>query len=384
VRATSIATRLHVGVNLLWLVPGVVGGSEEYTTRLLTARLEHPPGDIDLTLFVLRPFVDSYPELVAAYPTVVCPISGSSKAIRIAAEATWLAVHARRRGVDLMHHAGGTIPLMRSKPSMLTIHDLQPLLLPDNFSRAKQAYLRWRLPASARKSRLVATLTEYTMATIVKRLHVPADRVGIVSPGYTSALSEEADGDPQAEYDITGPFFLYPAITYPHKNHQLLLKAFASVVKQHPDVLLVLTHRPAQMERLLEGLAASLGIEGSIRRLGHIDRGDLHWLYRHAVALTFPSRFEGFGLPVLEAMGHGCPVIAAAATALPEVVGDSGVLLSPDDPDAWAAAMIELLTDETRRQWLAEAGIARTAEFRWSSSAGQLQHAYERAGEGLR
>ena len=86
--------RLHVGVNLLWLVPGVVGGSEEYTTRLLAARLEHPPDDIDLTLFVLRPFVDVYPELVAAYPTVVCPITGSSKAIRVVAESNM----ARRAG----------------------------------------------------------------------------------------------------------------------------------------------------------------------------------------------------------------------------------------------------------------------------------------------
>lgn len=368
---------------MLWLVPGVVGGSEEYTTRLLAARLEHPPDDIDLTLFVLRPFVDAYPELVAAYPTVVCPISGSSKAIRIAAEATWLAVQARRRGVDLMHHAGGTIPLLRSKPSMLTIHDLQPLLLPDNFSRAKQAYLRWRLPASARKSRLVATLTEYTMGTIVKRLHVPAERVEIVSPGYTSALAEEPEGHPQEAYDITGPFFLYPAITYPHKNHELLLRAFAAVAKERPDALLVLTGGPAQMEQQLSELAQSLGIRDQLRRLGRIDRGDLNWLYKHAVALTFPSRFEGFGLPVLEAMGHGCPVIAAATTALPEVVGASGVLLSPDDADAWAAAMIELLTDDARREWLAEAAIARTAEFRWSSSAKQLQRAYERAGAGL-
>ena len=131
-------------------------------------------------------------------------------------------------------------------------------------------------------------------------------------------------------------------------------------------------------------LIESLGIAGSVRRLGHIDRGDLNWLYKHAVALTFPSRFEGFGLPVLEAMGHGCPVIAAATTALPEVVGESGVLLSPDDSDAWAAAMIELLTDDARREWLAEAAIARTAEFRWSASAKELEQAYERAGEGLR
>jgi alpha-1,3-rhamnosyl/mannosyltransferase len=266
----------------------------------------------------------------------------------------------------------------------VTIHDLQPLLLPDNFSRVKQRYLRWRLPISARKSRLVVTLTEYTLGTIVKRLAVPVDRVDLVAPGYTSSLAEEPDGDPQETYDISGPFFLYPAITYPHKNHELLLKAFAGVLREHPDVLLVLTHRPAQMERPLALLARDLGIQQNIRRLGHIDRGDLNWLYKHAVALTFPSRFEGFGLPVLEAMGHGCPVIAAAATALPEVVGASGILLSPNDPDAWTAAMIEVLTDDTRREWLAEAAIARTAHFRWSSSALQLQRAYEHAGEGLR
>ncbi|MEY2434193.1 MAG: hypothetical protein QOC92_3918, partial [Acidimicrobiaceae bacterium] len=105
--------------------------------------------------------------------------------------------------------------------------------------------------------------------------------------------------------------------------------------------------------------------------------------YKHAVAMTFPSLFEGFGLPVLEAMGHGCPVIAAASTALPEVVGESGVLLAADDSDAWAAAMFELISDDARREWLAEAGIARTAEFRWSSSAQQLEHAYRRAGDGL-
>jgi alpha-1,3-rhamnosyl/mannosyltransferase len=374
---------LHVGVNLLWLVPGVVGGSEEYTTRLISAWLEHPADDLQLTLFVLRPFVDTYPELVDALPTVVCPISGRSKVVRIAAEATWLAAQARRHHVDLLHHAGGTIPLVRATPSMLTIHDLQPLLLPDNFSRLKQAYLRWRLPVSAQKSRLVATLTEYTRETIVQQLGVPADRVDLVAPGFTAALAEEPDGDPQELYDISGPFFLYPAITYPHKNHELLLRAFALVVEQRPDALLVLTHRAAQMERHLDELAHTLGISANIRRLGHISRGDLDWLYKHAVAMTFPSLFEGFGLPVLEAMGHGCPVIAAASTALPEVVGESGVLLAADDSDAWAAAMFELISDDARREWLAEAGIARTAEFRWSSSAQQLEHAYRRAGDGL-
>jgi len=374
-------TPLRVGVNLLWLVPGVVGGSEEYTTRLIAALQDEPrPDDVELILFVLRPFLDVYPDLAAAHTTVVCPISGTSKAVRIAAEATWLARQARRCRVDLMHHAGGTIPLFRSAPSIVTIHDLQPLLLPDNFSRAKQAYLRWRLPPSARKARLVVTLTEYTRQTIVERLHVDASDVELVAPGYTSTLAEDPEGDPRQTYDLSGPFFLYPAITYPHKNHEVLLRAFAQVVAHDPTALLVLTGGPAQMEDALAELASALGIEERIRRLGRIDRGDLNWLYRNAAALTFPSRFEGFGLPVLEAMGHGCPVIAAKATALPEVVGESGVLVGPDDIDGWSAAMIELLHDEPRREWLAEAGIARTAEFRWSASGEQLRQVYLRAG----
>src|SRR5581483_12014149 len=139
--------------------------------------------------------------------------------------------------------------------------------------------------------------------------------------------------------DLDGPFFLYPAITYAHKNHSVLVTAFADVVRHRPDALLVLTGGPAEMEHELSDRAVALGIAHRIRRLGRIPRGNLTWLYRNATALTFPSRFEGFGLPVLEAMGHGCPVIAAAAAALPEVVGDSGMLLPPDDPGAWAAAM---------------------------------------------
>ena len=376
--------RLHVGVNLLWLVPGMVGGSEEYTTRLIAALLDYPPDNLDLTLFALRPFADAYPDLVEDVPTVLCPLDGRVKAVRIAAEATWLAVQARRRKIDLLHHAGGTTPLLRATPSIATIHDLQPLLLPANFMRTKHAYLKWRLPGSTRHARLVTTLTEFTRSTIVEHLHAPPDKIVIVSPGYTPMFAEEPEGDPRTTFDLSGPYFLYPAITYPHKNHLLLIEAFARVVRRHPDALLVLTHRPAETEPEVLALIESLGIAGSVRRLGHIDRGDLNWLYKNAVALTFPSRFEGFGLPVLEAMGHGCPVIAAAATALPEVVGDSGVLLSPDDPDAWAAAMIELLTDEVRREWLVEAAIARTADFRWSSSAQQLEQAYERAAEGLR
>ncbi|MEY2405643.1 MAG: hypothetical protein QOG39_559 [Acidimicrobiaceae bacterium] len=371
---------LRVGVNLLWLVPGVVGGSEEYSTRLLAAFAEDRPDGIDLTLFVNRPFAETYPELVAAFPTYVCPVVERSKLLRIAAEATWLLVQAKRRGIDVLHHAGGTIPLLRMTPAVTTIHDLQPLLLPDNFSLAKQRYLRWRLPPTVRRSRLLITLTDYTRRTIVEHFGRGADDIALVPPGYTIALSEKPEGDPIVTYGIDGPFFLYPAITYPHKNHGVLVRAFALLLERHPEALLVLSGGEASEEAALADDIERLGIGHRVRRVGRVPRGDLDWFFHHAVALTQTSRFEGFGLPVLEAMGHGCPVLAADATALPEVVAGAAMLLPPDDPEAWATAMAEVLEDEDTQVRLRDAGNVRVAEFRWGASAQRLADAYRQAG----
>jgi alpha-1,3-rhamnosyl/mannosyltransferase len=278
----------------------------------------------------------------------------------------------------LLHHGGGTIPPVRTVPPMVTIHDVQPLVLPANFSPVKHGYLRWRLPASARRARLVVTLTQHARSTAIDLLGARPERVVVVPPGFTPRQGEEPEGDPAEAFALDRPFFLFPAITYPHKNHLVLLRAFARVAREH-DTLLVLTGGEAQQEELLRAEIAELGIGDRVRRVGRVPRGDLDWMLRHAVALTFPSRFEGFGLPVLEAMGNGCPVIAAAATALPEVVGPAGILVDPDDVDGWADAMVEMLTDARRREWLVEAGYARTAEFRWGQSVDAALAAYDLA-----
>jgi alpha-1,3-rhamnosyl/mannosyltransferase len=225
----------------------------------------------------------------------------------------------------------------------------------------------------------VVSPSEYSRRTVVDRLGVPADRTMVVPPGYSAAVAEAPDGDPRVRYRLDRPFFLYPAITYPHKNHVTLVRAFAEVVAKGADTLLVLTHRPDAMEGQVLELAGELGVHDRLRRLGHVPRGDLDWLYGNAIALTYPSRFEGFGLPVLEAMGNRCPVIAASATELPEVVGEAGVLVDPDDVAGWAAAMFDLATDDDRRSMLIEAGSARVDEFQWASSAERLVEAYRLA-----
>jgi glycosyltransferase involved in cell wall biosynthesis len=371
---------LRVGVNLLWLVPGVVGGSEEYATRLLMAVAHEAPADVEPTLFALEPFADAHPHLAARFPLVVCPLDGSSKASRVVAESTWLALNVRRQRVDLVHHVGGTIPPVRTAPAVVTIHDLQPLLRTGTFSVAKQAYLRWRLPASVREARRVMAVSEFVRGSIVQRFRIHPRRIDVVSSGVTpgppvpTPLRELRD-----RFRLTGPWFVYPAITYPHKNHDTLVRAFARVTAARPDALLVLTHRADAGENDLEALVRRLGLVDNVRRVGRVSRTDLDGLIGGAVALVFPSRYEGFGLPVLEAMAAGCPVVAADAAALPEVVGDAGILLPPNDARAWATAMLELLADGGRRAALSAAGRERAACFDWATSAQRLLDCYRRA-----
>jgi alpha-1,3-rhamnosyl/mannosyltransferase len=378
-------TGRHIGANLLWLVPGVVGGSEDYTVRLLGSYADARDGGDDreeMTLFVNAAFRSAHPALVERFPTVEAPINGSHKSLRVAAEATWLAREARARGMDLVHHMGGNM-LRTSPPGVVTIHDLQPFAHPRNFSHLKHLYLRWTVPRALRRAVLVVTLTEHTRTDVVERMGVPYERIHVVPPGITLAdvapdSAEEARV--RATYQLgTNAYFIYPTITYPHKNHVTLVRAFARLAAADPEPLLVLPAGPAGAEAALQEEIDQLRIRRRIRRLGRIPRRDLDALIDGATALAFPSSYEGFGIPVLEAMSRRCPVIASTATALPEVVGDAGLLVDPYDTEGWVAAMRLLLDDPAERAERAERGYARAGEFSWQRSVEALAAAYDDA-----
>lgn len=376
---------LHVGVNLLWLVPGVVGGSEEYTTRLLRAIQEAAPPDLRLTLFVLAPFVEAHPDLAEAFPTASIDLDGRHKPRRVAAEATWLALEARRHGVDLLHHAGGVIPpgpAIGRMHAVLTIHDLQPLLLPENFSAAKARWIALMLPRSASRARLVFTPSDPASRSVVDHLHIPAHQVVTVPHGVETPEPPEPDQlrAVRERYRLGARTILYPAITYPHKDHATLVEAFARLAADRPDVTLVLTGGPGPSEVQLAAAIRASGVGDQIRRTGRVPWVDLEALYALASVVAVPSRFEGFGAPALEAMAAGAPLVAAESTALPWVVGDGGLLVPPGDPGAWADALASVIDDPVEQERLRVAGRKRAATFSWSRAAGALADGYRRAG----
>ncbi len=370
-----------IAVNLLWLVPGTVGGSEEYLTRQLRGLAEAAPSDLDLTLFVLAPFLDAHPDLVAAFPTVAWPGDGRSKLRRVAAENTWLASQLGHGNFDLVHHGGGVVPAHHVVPAVLTIHDLQPLVLPGNFHPVKRHYLGAMLPRSAHRARLVLTPSDQVGRSVVELLGVPEARVRTVPHGIEPVGPRTPERDAAVDvvrrrYRIDGPYFLLPGITHRHKNHVGLVQAFALVLATRPEAHLVLAGGAGAAEGALLAEIERLGAGRRVHRLGRIPRADVDALLDGATALTFPSRFEGFGAPVLEAMARGCPVIASNAAALPEVLDGAGRLLPPDDLRGWADAMISLLDDPAERRRLAEAGRRRAGAYTWHRSAAALLDAY--------
>lgn len=372
-----------VGINLLWMVPGVVGGSETYTTRLLRGLMERD-ARMQYVLFALPQFASAHPDLTSNFDTAYAPLTGQWKSFRVAGENSWLTRQSRKKKIDLLHHAGGVLPLLPTQRPVLTIHDLQYLYYPEYFTRTKLAYLKQMVPRSAEGARLILTPSEFTRRTVIERLNIDPSLVVAVPHGISPREDKVDASDIRDRYDIPGDFFLYPAATYPHKNHLVLLDAFARVLKIHPGTSLVLTGARAWAEwkvaadmrqRIIEEVH-KLGIEDSVKMLGYVPARDLDALYQEAVAVAFASRFEGFGAPVLEAMARGCPVIASNATALPEVVAGAGTLVSPDNPEDWCSAMSDLLEDhEERTAWI-KRGLERAKDFAWTRSAEILEDSY--------
>jgi glycosyltransferase involved in cell wall biosynthesis len=362
----AMTGRARVGINLLWLVPGVVGGSEEYATRLIGAMAQEEPDDLELVLFALAPFVEAHPELTRRCETVTLPISGRSKVARVVAESTWLALQVRRRRIALVHHLGGRMPAVSSGPSLVTVHDLQPLEHPENFSPVKRMFLRRALPRSVARAGVVVAPSDHVRRSIVARFGLPDERTAVVSAPV--ARHEATTTDPgELPDELSGvlrsgaPLFVYPAITYRHKNHAVLIEAFASLVREHPGAKLVLTGGAGEAEAEVRDLIAARGLGDAVLRPGRVERPVLDALLAGATALVFPSRFEGFGLPVLEAMAVGCPVIVSDATALPEVVGGAGALVAPDDVEGWRRAMASAVV--APRGEVVAAGKARAAAY---------------------
>ena len=364
---------MRVGVNLMWCLPGQVGGSEQYLVRQLLG-LRESEANVEITMYGSAAFEAVHEDLVRTGTFVVAPIDGRRRWRRVLSETRWL--RSRTKDVHFVHHGGGTAPPWARRPYLLTIHDLQYLTFPEHFSSLKLRYLDAMVPRSARHASVITVPSEYVRQTVVERLHVSAKRVIVVPHGYEVALLKYRTPEDVLRRELAlgdGPFVVYPAITHPHKNHQLLVDLLASTWTD-PDLRLVLLGGTGTAEDALQRAIATAGtaVSGRIVRPGRVSDADRNGLLAAAAALVFPSRYEGFGAPLIEAMALGAPVIASDATCIPDIVGNAGIV-RPPTVEAWADALDEVAR---RRTELVAAGRDRARAFTAYASGTALEAAY--------
>ena len=382
---------LHLGISLLTLAPGRMGGSESYV-RALLEQFAAGNGPERVTVLVNRETLGEYAEL-ARGPVSLHPIPAYRPGRRPPARAAaMLTAYALRRrlarevpgDLDLVHYPV-TVPIPSTRlPRVVTLHDVQHHDLPGFFSPPERALRRLTYDRAAAKARLVVTPSEYSARRIGKLLGVARERIEVVPSGVDherfSPAPDAEDAGRLERLGLVSPYVLYPANLWPHKNHMRLIEAFARVAV--PELELVLTGQTYERLGPLMELAGRLGMGERVRHLGYVERDSVPPLYRAARALVFPSLYEGFGGPPLEAMACGCPVASSTRASLAEIVGGACVELDPESPESIAAALERVATDEPLRERLIAAGLERASGFSWQVAARSHTAAYARALEG--
>jgi glycosyltransferase involved in cell wall biosynthesis len=289
-----------------------------------------------------------------------------------------------RLGVDLIHCPHYVVPLLTRTPSVVTIHDCIHLLFPEYLpNRMAWSYARYMMGRAVGRSALVFTVSEASRRDILN--FYPAadpDRVQVVPNAIDPALLEQPD-EAQIErirerYQIRGRFVLYAGNIKPHKNLERLIAAFGLLKRRpgHDDVRLILIGDEVGRTPSLRRAVEAAGVRQDVRFFGFVPDQTLAGLYRLASAFAFPSLYEGFGLPPLEAMACGTPVLTSNLSSLPEVVGDAALLVDPRQVEEIAAGLARILDDEAFAADLVRRGARRVKEFSWERSVRQIHAGY--------
>ncbi len=291
-----------------------------------------------------------------------------------------LSRQASRRRVDLVHCPGPVAVVRTAQPLVLTVHDMLPWRYPETYGRMALARQRLLVTRVARSASRILVGAEYTRRDVVEHLGVSARRVEVVPLGVDGRFNRMETDPSQLAHRFgipPGPFVLWVGTLEPRKNLSSLLRAFALVRRRAPQVSLVLVGEwglaDAEVERDLDQLGRS------VIRPGFVTDEELAVLYSATTCFVFPSLYEGFGLPPLEAMACGAPVIASDRSSIPEVVGDGGMLVDPVDTDALADAIESVVLDPARAEELRRAGLARARQFTWARSAEMTLQTYRAA-----
>ena len=368
---------MRVGLNLAFLTPGTMGGLEVYSRHLAEALAARD--DVSLTLFLSRPAAADRSWAELGRP-VVLGLDPGRRVDWVRADHGAVPRAASRAKVDVLHSLASTGPAFGRFRRVVTVHDLHYLVHPDAHFGVRGLGMRALVPLAVRGSHRVIAPSHATRHDLVERLGADPARIDVVPEGFGQRLRPGARMSPELErrLDTGRPIALTVSAKRPHKNLRRLIAAIARIPPERRP-LLVLPGYPTPHEHELRRDSERLGVARDVVFLGWVDAADLEALYAAADCFVFPSLYEGFGLPVLEAMARGVPVATSGRGSLAEVAGDAALLFDPENEDDIAAALGRLLGDGELASHLREAGLRRAAGFTWEAAAAGTVASYRRA-----
>ncbi len=361
---------MQIGIDISRIATGARTGTEHYTYELLAAltQLDHR---------------SRYQLYCNRMPVELPPLGTNATLRQIPLPRFWTHL---RLSVELMLHTPDlvfipahvipfAVPFIRRVRSVVTIHDLGYLYFPEAHTRAQRLQLRLTTAWSARVATRVIAISHATKQDLVQRAGIRAEKISVVHHGVSPRFELNAS---HVVADRP-PYFLYVGTIQPRKNLLRLIEAFALALPRLGDQRLMIVGRRGWLSPPIEQRAIELGIADRVEYCGYVEDAHLPQLYAGATAFVFPSLYEGFGMPVLEAMAAGVPVLTSNTSALPEVSGDAALLVDPSNTQAIAENLVRIANDPTLRHDLIERGLAHVQAFTWESCALSTMAVFQQA-----
>lgn len=382
---------LRIGLNAVDFVPGKMGGVETYF-RNLVHHLQKSDSDDRYTIFCNESVATEFPvgpprfEIVTFHnyekPGLKWFLRGT---LRNTVGFDMLKRAYERYHVDVLHHPFTAVsPAGLKFPAVLTFWDMQHEFFPQFFSAVELKLRNAILRSSVREAARIIVGARFTKECLEEKYRVAAEKIEVVYPGHGPEFRPDLDPERmdqvRRKYGLDRPFLYYPAGTWPHKNHIRLLQALRLLSKERPfEGELVLTGVATSAKPALLKEIERLDLAGNVRVLEYLRRDEVPYMYGLARLMVFPSLYEGFGIPLVEAMAGGCPVVCSNAPPMPEIVGAAGVTFDPLSPEEMAETIRAVWENDEKIRTMKTLGLARAKLFSWEETARKTSDVYHRA-----
>ncbi|HPO17019.1 MAG TPA: glycosyltransferase family 1 protein [Candidatus Hydrogenedentes bacterium] len=354
------------------LQAGNRSGTGRYVTELVRALAANPE---DLELTVVWPETEAIDDL-GGHVSVIKKPAHSLR--RILTDHWTIQELCARQGIDVIHYPANFGPLLPLRNVVVTVHDLSFMRHPEWFKFERALYYRWALRHTVRTVKRLIADSEATAADLVQFASAPREKIDVIPLGVHPRFrpaSCETQTDVRAKYRLPERFFLYVGTLEPRKNIPRLIEAWSSMAHD-TDADLVIAGRRGWKTQAIDTAVSRSSFSHRIHFLEYLPDIDLPAVMSAALAFVWPSLFEGFGLPPLEAMACGTPVLTSNVSSMPEIVGEAALIVDPEDPAAIAQGLRQLAEDKTLRKTLRDKGLTRILTFTWERSAALTLNAY--------